>query len=110
MKLIEFSDRYLDEVSCERELRSIREKSGIVCSKCGNKHHWWVKEKKKWECSSCKHETGLPIGTVMHSSKLPLRYWFISMHLLTATKKSFSAVELQCQLGQMLQAHMGNAA
>ncbi len=99
MKLIEFSDRYPDEASCERELRSIREKNGIVCSKCGNKHHWWVKDKKKWICSSCRHETGLRSGTVMHSSKLPLCYWFISMHLLTATKKSFSAVELQRQLG-----------
>jgi len=30
---------------------------------------------------------------------LPYRYWFIVMHLLTTTKKSFSALELQRQLG-----------
>ena len=35
----------------------------------------------------------------MHKSKLPFRYWFIAMHLLTSTKKSFSAKELQRQLG-----------
>jgi hypothetical protein len=35
----------------------------------------------------------------MHKSKLPYRYWFIAMHLLTSTKKSFSARELQRQLG-----------
>lgn len=35
----------------------------------------------------------------MHKSKLPFRYWFIAMHLLTATKKSFSAKEIQRQLG-----------
>jgi hypothetical protein len=35
----------------------------------------------------------------MHKSKLPYRYWFIAMHLLTSTKKSFSAKELQRQLG-----------
>ena len=35
----------------------------------------------------------------MHKSKLPYRYWFITMHLLTATKKSFSAKEIQRQLG-----------
>lgn len=99
MKLIEFSDRYTDETFCLMERSSIRQKNGIVCSKCGNKHHWWIKNKKKWICSSCRHETGLRSGTVMHSSKLPLRYWFISMHLLTATKKSFSVVELQRQLG-----------
>ncbi len=35
----------------------------------------------------------------MHKSKLPYRYWFITMHLLTSTKKSFSAKEIQRQLG-----------
>lgn len=35
----------------------------------------------------------------MHGSQLPLRYWFIAIHLLPSTKKSFSAIELQRQLG-----------
>jgi hypothetical protein len=35
----------------------------------------------------------------MHGSQLPYRYWFIAIHLLTSTKKSFSASELQRQLG-----------
>jgi hypothetical protein len=35
----------------------------------------------------------------MEHSKLPFRYWFVAMHLLTGTKKSFSASELQRQLG-----------
>jgi hypothetical protein len=35
----------------------------------------------------------------MHGSKLPFQYWFIAMHLLTSTKKTFSAKELQRQLG-----------
>ena len=35
----------------------------------------------------------------MHKSKLPYRYWFITMHLLTSTKKGLSAKEIQRQLG-----------
>ena len=35
----------------------------------------------------------------MHKSKLPYRYWFIAMHLLTSNRKRFSAKELQRQLG-----------
>lgn len=34
----------------------------------------------------------------MQSSKLPFQYWFIAMHLLTSTKKSFYAKEMQRQL------------
>jgi hypothetical protein len=35
----------------------------------------------------------------MNGSQLPFRYWFVAIHLLTSTKKSFSAKELQRQLG-----------
>ena len=35
----------------------------------------------------------------MHNSKLPLMYWFTAIHLLTSTRKTFSALEMQRQLG-----------
>jgi hypothetical protein len=35
----------------------------------------------------------------MYGSQLLFRYWFVVIHLLTSTKKSFSASELQRQLG-----------
>ena len=38
-------------------------------------------------------------NTIMHGSQLPFRYWFIANHLLISTKKSFSASEIQRQLG-----------
>jgi hypothetical protein len=37
----------------------------------------------------------------MHASNLPCRHWFIAFHLLTGNKKSFSALELQRQLGHI---------
>ena len=36
---------------------------------------------------------------MMHASKLPMIYWFTAIHLLTSTKKTFSALEMQRQLG-----------
>ena len=44
-------------------------------------------------------ETTLTADTVMHNSKLPLMYWFKAIHLLTSTKNTFSASEMQRQLG-----------
>ena len=41
----------------------------------------------------------LKSGTVMENSKLSFQYWFIAMHLLTATKKTISALEIQRQIG-----------
>jgi len=34
----------------------------------------------------------------MQHAKLSFRYWFIAMHLITSTKKGFSALEIQRQL------------
>jgi hypothetical protein len=54
---------------------------------------------QKWECASCKSRTNLRSGTIMEKSKLPVRTWFMTIHLMTSTKKSFSALEMQRQLG-----------
>jgi len=98
MKLLDFYKVFPDEESCEKYLRYVREKSGIEC-RCGCHKMYWNKSKKSWICSSCGHEIRLKSGTVMQNSKLPLLYWFFAIHLLTATKKSFSTREIQHQLG-----------
>jgi len=81
------------------KLREYREAQGVVCPHCGGKEHYWKGDKKCFECKRCHYRQSLKANTVMHGSQLPLRYWFITMHLLTSTKKSFSAAELQRQLG-----------
>lgn len=99
MTLINFIESFPDEESCKLKFKEYRDHVGVVCSKCGGKNHYWKKDKEQYECKLCKTRTTLKSGTVMHKSKLPFRYWFIAMHLLTSTKKSFSAKEIQRQLG-----------
>ncbi len=99
MNLIEFSTTFPDEASCKQKFKEYREHIGVICSRCSYKEHYWKKDKECFECKSCGTRTTLKSGTVMHKSKLPFRYWFITMHLLTSTKKSFSAKEIQRQLG-----------
>lgn len=99
MALINFIEQFPDEESCKQKFKEYRDEVGVVCSKCGSKDHYWKRDKEQYECKSCKTRTTLKSGTVMHKSKLPYRYWFIAMHLLTSTKKSFSAKEIQRQLG-----------
>ena len=99
MTLIDFIKDYPDEFSCKTKFKQYREHVGVVCPKCGSYDHYWRRDKECYECKHCKHRQGLRANTVMHKTKLPYRYWFITMHLLTSTKKSFSAKELQRQLG-----------
>ena len=98
MKLFEFDKYFPDEESCKAKFKEIRDKQGVTCPKCGCQRHYWKTSKEMYQCAKCGCRQSLKAHTVMHGSKLPFRYWFISMHLLTATKHSFSAAEIQQQL------------
>lgn len=99
MKIFEFERNFPSEESCQDKFREMRMKEGVVCPKCGCVHHYWKSDKRMFQCKECGYRQSLRANTVMHGSKLPFKYWFIAMHLLTATKHSFSALELQRQLG-----------
>ena len=53
----------------------------------------------QYQFKSCKSRTTLRSGTLLHKSQLPYYYWYFGMIMLTSTKKSFSALEIQRQLG-----------
>lgn len=57
-----------------------------------------MKNISQFQCKACRTRTTLRSGTVMESSKLSFLDWFRTMHLMTANKKSFSALEVQRQL------------
>jgi len=99
MKLIEFFNQFPDEQSCISKFKNYREQEGVFCKKCGHKDHYWLKSKELYECKSCHFRMSLKSGTLLENSKLPYQYWFIAIHLMTATKKSISALEMQRQLG-----------
>ena len=99
MKLFEFNKYFPDEAACRRAFKEMRDKEGVTCQHCGSHDVVWLESKQQYQCKHCRHRTTLRSGTVMHGSKLPFMYWFIAMHLLTATKKTISAAELQRQLG-----------
>jgi len=99
MNLLEFHKYYPTEESCKQAFKKYREQAGIVCSKCENTTHYWKEYREQWQCKKCGHRTTLKSGTVMHNSKLSFQYWYIAMLFITSTKKSFSAKEVQRQIG-----------
>ncbi|MFC2121333.1 hypothetical protein ACFLTI_07060, partial [Bacteroidota bacterium] len=52
-----------------------------------------------FECKKCGNLENIRQGTLMEHSSLLLKYWFITTYLLSTEKKTFSASELQKQLG-----------
>ena len=99
MTIFNFTQDFPDENACIAHFKAQREQNGVVCCKCGGKEHYWLRNKLNYECKRCHSRQSLRAGTVMEHTKLPFRYWYVAMHLLTSTKKSFSSTELQRQLG-----------
>lgn len=99
MNLINFIKEFPDEASCRTRFKQYRDQVGVTCKKCGSKEHYWQQTIERYQCKQCGARTTLRSGTVMQSSNLPFRYWFIAIHLVTCCKKPFSALELQRQLG-----------
>jgi hypothetical protein len=98
MKLKKIFTKYSTETKAKKAFKQFRDRQGVVCKKCKGKEHYWKADKWQYECKQCKFRTTLRSGTVMESSKLPYRYWMTAIGLMSATKKSFSALEIQGQL------------
>lgn len=99
MHLIKFLKKFPDEQSCIDDFRSIKEGQMIICERCGSIVHYWLKNKLIHECKGCKRRVSLRSGTCLAHTKLSFHYWYLALHLMTATKKGFSALEMQRQLG-----------
>jgi ribosomal protein S27E len=99
MNIFKFTAEFDSEKSCRTHFKEERDKIGVVCQKCSNTTHYWIKSQWSYECKSCRSRTSLRSGTVMQSSKLSFLIWYKTMFLLTATKKGFSSKEIQRQLG-----------
>lgn len=99
MKLLEFSTNFPDEAACRAHFKAVRDREGVVCKDCGCLRHWWLKKRQMYKCMGCGRRTSLRCGTVMEHSKLPFMYWYMAMHLMTATKKGISALEVTRQIG-----------
>lgn len=93
-----FMTRYGTEEACHAALVAWRWPSGFVCPECGFTGHCRL-QRGVYQCNRCKHQTSVTSGTLFHGSKLPLRTWFLAMHLLTGAKNGVSAMELHRHLG-----------
>mgnify|MGYP000123773652 CR=1 FL=1 len=99
MELARFFRNYGDEESCTQLFKEFRDRQGVICKGCKGKDHIWIRTVRKYECKSCHFQTTLRSGTILHASKLPYHYWIYAIVMMTYTKKSISALEMQRQLG-----------
>ena len=101
MSMPEFFATYGTEAQCAAALAAQRWPAGFRCPRCVGADHYVVGHgaRKLYQCRACRHQTSLTAGTLMDSTKLPLRTWFLAMYLLSQAKTGLSALALMRQLG-----------
>ena len=95
----EFRRRYNSEDACRAELFRLRFPNGFVCPKCGCVEYYPIHGRNTFQCHSCRHQTSVTAGTVMHRTRLPLTLWFWAIYLCATDKRGISAVQLSHTLG-----------
>ena len=97
----EFFERYGTEDQCAAALVAMRWPGGFQCPRCSSGAHYVVSHgrRKLFQCRGCRHQTSLTAGTMMDSTKLPLRTWFLAIFLISQAKTGLSALALKRQLG-----------
>jgi transposase-like protein len=97
---------FYDEDKARETLEAIRWPGGPVCTHCGNldqekiaKGQGKAHRPGLYYCAACNGQFTVTVGTVMERSKIPLSKWLLAMHLMGASKKGMSALQLQRMLG-----------
>ena len=103
MNIFSFGVEFSSEADCVAHFKAQRDKIGLKC-KCGKTDFFWIKSRLSYECKSCNKRITLKSGTIMENSNLSFLVWYKAMFLMSATKKGFSAKEMQKQLGLKRQA------
>jgi hypothetical protein len=99
MNLLDFIRRFPGENECLQYFATIRENVETVCQKCGNNKHISIERRDQLQCKQCGNRINIKSGTIMENTKLPIKYWFITMFMLTSSDQVFSVSELQQKLG-----------
>lgn len=100
MSLPAFLERFPDDDACWAHLEAVRWPKGPVCPKCGSVNDAHLVGRAHYRrCNACRAKFKATHGTPLEGTHLPLRTWFTALHLVAATSKGVSSVELAGHLG-----------
>ncbi len=64
------------EAACLRRLQEVRWPDGVTCEKCGSKDIGLLSTRSVFQCRTCRVQSSVTSGTIMHRSHLPALMWF----------------------------------
>lgn len=93
---------FQDEAKATAHMEADRWPNGASCPFCGsdNVHKMGGKTQAgMFLCNDCRDKFTVRTGTIFERSHIPLHKWLLATHLMAASKKGVSALQLQRMLG-----------
>jgi transposase-like protein len=93
---------FQNEEKATAHMEADRWPNGAHCPHCGslNVHKMAGKTQAgMFLCNDCREKFTVRTGTVFERSHIPLHKWLLALHIMAASKKSVSALQLQRMLG-----------
>jgi transposase-like protein len=98
---------YNDPEAARQHMEKVRWPNGPVCPHCGctdEAVHRLVGKKKTFRdglyyCRECREQFTVTVGMICEHSHIPLHKWVLAFHLMGASKKGISSLQMQRMLG-----------
>jgi transposase-like protein len=97
---------FTDANKAREHLEGLYWPDGPTCRHCGNVDHARITKLAGkstrpgvYWCNECETPFTVTVGTIMEDSKIPLNKWVLAFHLMAASKKGMSALQLSRMLG-----------
>lgn len=93
-----------DETAAREWLEARVWANGRVCPHCGAVDQSTLMQGKShrpglYQCNACREPFSVTVGTLYERSHIPLHKWLAATHLLMASKKGMSAMQIHRMLG-----------
>jgi len=92
MDIVYISKHLNSHEKCIKYLEEKRWNSVPTCPYCGSKKS--SPKKLRYTCLGCSNSYSVTVGTVFHSTNLPLQKWLMAICLILSAKKGVSSMQL----------------
>lgn len=93
--------RQLTEEQARSHLETLRWPKGVECHFCAKSNITKTNGGRVglYQCRDCRKQFTVTVGTIFEGSHIPLAKWVYAVHLVCASKKGISALQLSRMLG-----------
>lgn len=91
-----------DEAKALAHLEASRWANGVSCPHCGSDRVRRMEGKTQagmFLCNACRDKFTVRTGSVMERSHVPLHKWLLATHIMAASKKGMSALQMSRMIG-----------